>query len=137
MHSTAGYSSARTVMDDKRKHPRIPYDTAVHVKLYQVYGQADLAGKNLFCTSSDISINGIRLTVDRELPVGTALELRVAIIDPPTAFAHLAQVRWIREVADKKFHVGVEFTGASQVHMSAWHNLVKHIQAMPQADAKP
>lgn len=123
-------------MDEKRKHPRFTYETAVHVKLYQVYGQADLAGKNLFCTSSDISVSGIKLTVDRELPVGTALELRVAIIDPPTAFAHLAQVRWIREIAPKKYHVGVEFTGASQAHLAAWHNLVRHIQQLPQADAR-
>ena len=123
-------------MDERRKHTRIPYDTAVHVKLYTVYGQDDLAGKNLFCTTGDISTKGVRLTIDRDLPVGTALELRVAIIDPPTAFAHLAQVRWVREVAPQKFHVGVEFAGASENHLEAWNNLVQHIQHLPAAGSQ-
>ncbi len=123
-------------MDERRKHPRIPYDTAVHVKLYTVYGQEDLSGKNLFCTTSDISVNGIQLTVDRPLLVGTSMELRVAIIDPPTAFAHLAQVRWAREVGPQQYHVGVEFTGASTERMEAWNNLVRHIQQLPANGSK-
>jgi hypothetical protein len=123
-------------MDDRRKHPRISYDTAVHVKLYTVYGQADLAGRNLFCTTNDISEMGIRLTIDRDLPVGTSIELRVAIIDPPTAFAHVAEVRWVRAISPERFQIGVEFAGATPQHLDAWTNLVKHIQQLPAAGSK-
>src|SRR5262245_59629176 len=101
-------------MVNRRLHPRIEYHERVEIKLHHVDGHPDLKDKNLLGLSADISEGGVGLRLDKSLPVGTELKLRIFIPDPPSAFMHRGVVRWtLKDEEGKNFFIGIEFAGAS------------------------
>ena len=116
-------------MSERRKHPRYPYNETVHVKLCSVEGMDDLEGQGLVCKTSDISEGGVCFRVDREIPIETAIELRIELASPPTTFIHQGAVRWVREIdAVNGFQVGVEFTSTAPAVLQIWRTLVDQIR---------
>ena len=117
-------------MQDRRKHPRYPYNDTVFVKLCSVSGMDDLEGQGLLCKSSDVSEGGISFRVDREIPLETDIELRIELKSPPTTFIHQGRVRWVREVDPiNGFQVGVEFTSTAPQVLEIWRTLVEQMKA--------
>ncbi len=115
-------------MLNRRQHPRIEYRERVEIKLYHVAGAPDLQNRVLEGGTSDISEGGVGLRLDRDLPSGTEVKLRIFVADPPSAFMHRGFVRWTRkEPADAHYLVGVEFDGGSPDHMADWRALVRHL----------
>ncbi len=57
--------------DDKRKHSRIPVTAKV--------SRTTDKGKKDFYFTKDLSAGGVYLVTDRELPVGTVLNLEISI----------------------------------------------------------
>lgn len=110
---------------ERRRHERVAYETDVRVKLYTVSGYVDLADKVLYCRTADLSESGIRLSSDIEIPVGSELEMSVVSEDPPKAFTHRGEVRWVLDDVDPgKFSIGIEFIQASDGHRDAWREFV-------------
>lgn len=70
----------------------------------------ELEGRTFFCPTADVSISGVRLSLHRDIPAGSQIELRIAFKEPLRAFRHRGRVVWSQEVGQKHPHaVGIEF----------------------------
>lgn len=117
-------------MEERRKHPRYAYQESIFVKLCSVSGMDDLEGQGLLCKSSDISEGGISFRIDREIPIETAIEMRIELKSPPTRFIHQGRVRWVREIDPVNgFQIGVEFTSTAPQVLDIWRQLVEQIKS--------
>lgn len=115
-------------MRNRRQHPRVEYQHRVEIKLYHVAGQPDLTNRTLSGQTADISAGGVGLRLDRDIPVGTEVRLRLFIEDPPSAFLHRGIVRWtLKDEKGENFFIGIEFTGGSPEHMEEWRRVVRQI----------
>jgi len=108
----------------------------VVVKVLAVDGIPPQKVTPFYCHSSDLSIEGIRLVLDRELPPGAQVELIVVLLDPPASFRHMGVVRWHKASAEgqNKF-AGIEFTASSPAVMAVWKRVLTErypmISSMP------
>lgn len=119
---------------ERRKHLRVRHRSEVHVKLYTVSGYVDLADKTLRCHTEDLSIGGIRLSSDVEIPVGCYIEMSVHIENPPKVFTHRGEVRWVAaDIEPDKYSIGIEFQAASDGEHAAWRELVDKLQSSDSA----
>jgi hypothetical protein len=117
-------------MQDRRKHPRYPYNDSIYVKLCSVSGMDDMEGQNLLCKTSDISEGGISFRVDQDIAIDTAIEMRIELKSPPTTFIHQGRVRWVREIDPVNgFQIGVEFTSTAPQVLEIWRKLVEQIRS--------
>ncbi len=122
-------------MQDRRKHPRYPYNESIFVKLCTVVGMEDLEGQGLVCKTSDISEGGISFKIDQEIPIETVIEMRIEMKSPPTTFIHQGKVRWVREVDPiHGFQIGVEFTSTAPQVLEIWRKLVEQLRAEAAAE---
>jgi c-di-GMP-binding flagellar brake protein YcgR len=125
------YSDA---MRNRRQHDRVPFHQQVEVKLYRVAGLPEMEGRTFQAQLSDVSDGGVGLRLERGIPLGTPVSLRVSLADPPSAFIHRGEVRWSApEPGAEQHHVGIQFLGGSETHMEEWRRAIRQIGRGPAA----
>lgn len=93
---------------DSRTNPRrafIRHTAGVPLEVRAVPGSAGVK-----LESTNVSEGGISFVSDRDFPVGTVIEIRIAEVDPP--FEARARVAWTAPEGDR-FCIGVSFLDAS------------------------
>jgi len=118
-------------MEERRRHPRIPSDNKVAVKVISSPEAPDLENRTFFCTTADISRSGLRFCSDVPVPVDTSLELRVSFAQPLRAFVHVGQAVWVREertATPPRYGVGVTFTNTATTTHIEWKALLAEMQ---------
>ncbi len=69
--------------------------------------------KLIYTLSMDISASGARMQVNNFLPLGTLLEIKIMLKNPPQTITTLGKIKWIKSLfADELFEVGFEFVHA-------------------------
>lgn len=105
-------ASASAGQDPRRRHPRFEID-ASSVTLYRGGLLASLGwGRNNFARGAlDLSEGGAHLLLDRRVPPGTRVRVRIDMERYQDTLEVSAVVRWCHENARKKgeFHAGVMF----------------------------
>ncbi|HBA84423.1 MAG TPA: hypothetical protein DCZ95_10050 [Verrucomicrobia bacterium] len=110
---------------ERRIHPRIYENNSVAVTIVSAPEAPSLVKKVFFCTTQDLSAGGMRFNVSADVPVGTRLEMRVAVKSPSGAFKHVGRVVWVKEASGiQPYSVGVEFTDTPATTLAAWKDLV-------------
>jgi hypothetical protein len=123
-------------MQERRRHPRIPSDNKVAVKVLAAPETPDLQNRTFFCTTADISRSGLRFCADVPVPVDTTLELRVSFARPLRAFVHVGQAVWVREEKlndGARYAVGVTFTNTATPTHIEWKALLARMQEQANA----
>ena len=110
---------------DKRLEKRVVLSTPVEVKVQSCPDHPDLEGVRFPGTTSDVSMNGIRLHIDRLLPVNTFMEMEVTLAQH--LFLLSGTVVWSKLVDKTNAHVGVLFTTADESRMWSWKNQLSRI----------
>ena len=110
---------------DQRLEKRFALSTPVEVKVQSCPGHQDLEGTRFPGTTSDVSMNGIRLHLDRVLPVNTFMEMEVTLAEH--VFLLSGTVVWSKLVDKTNAHVGVLFTTADESRMWSWKNQLSRI----------
>ncbi len=64
-------------MSERRLYPRLKKQTSVTVKVQSAPDARELEGKSFPCYSVNVSLNGLLLSVDNDVPVGSYLELYI------------------------------------------------------------
>ncbi len=89
--------------DNRRQFPRFEFDKPVQ---YQSKEGADSHG----ALASDISIGGIKMTINDFVPLGSVLELGIHIAELDRQVVVKGKVVWIREnTYSERFDIGLEF----------------------------
>jgi len=118
--------------DDRRNLPRFSYDTRVEIKIYPSGERGQGSGKECNCRTEDLSASGIRLVSDTEIAANTPIDMIVFVHDPPSAYTHAGEVRWVvRDGASAEYAMGIEFTGGSKTHRESWGNLIQLLAVVP------
>jgi hypothetical protein len=113
-------------MQDRRKYPRIREEDSVVVVVLSAPAAHDIENKTFFCSTEDISFDGLRFRIHKGVPAGAILQLLVAVMDPPRAYKHVGQVVWCREVPENSHYaIGVKFTGTPVDILGAWQDMVR------------
>ena len=106
--------------DERRNELRISHRAAVFV---EVAGASPGAGEQaslVLCQVEDISANGLRVRIDRKLPVGSALGLVVKFPGASSALRLVAEVRWVQCGAGDACVVGFALYESLQTDIRAW-----------------
>ncbi len=90
------------IMMNNRQHPRFPFRESVG---YQM-GESPLTGS----LSGDISEGGLRLSIQKFIPLNTIVRLQIHVSDPARVLRAQGRVVWVREVPQSdRYDVGIEF----------------------------
>ncbi|MGE5625821.1 MAG: PilZ domain-containing protein [Bacillota bacterium] len=105
--------------EERRKHPRkAVQDRAV------IHRKAEPAQATLYCTTVDISAEGLRLKLRQALIAGETVELVVHVPGHAASFRLKGETRWCSPArGDKSFLLGVQLTGMDDSDYDDWRNL--------------
>ena len=120
-------------MDLERKHLRLPLNSRVFIELDAPIntprGESTLA----VCTTLDVSAQGMRVALDRELEEHAYLQIGV---EPPQVeeasepFFLIAQVRWCRlgDSPEQPFVAGLSLMHAKGSDIDLWTALISNLE---------
>lgn len=111
--------------NEKRCEKRFPLTAPVGVKIQSCPSHHDLEGARIPGTTSDLSMNGIRLQLDRVLPVNTFLEMEVSL--SRQIFLLCGRVIWIKSVGQNAVQAGVMFTSEDETRLSSWKRALSRV----------
>jgi hypothetical protein len=101
-------------MYERRKAKRRNEENEIIITL-SPGGMNHLTGEIIFNLSKDISESGTRIQINRFLPVGTQLNIKVTSKNPPQMIIAVGKVKWIKSIfADELFEAGLEFVNTSR-----------------------
>ena len=125
---------------DRRAHPRLRERDSVAVKILASDVTPELVGRTFFCSTDDLSIEGLRFCVHTEVPLDAVLELRVAMQEPAAVFTHIGTVVYVKRVENENpFAIGVHITETKEGQLGDWvttltRKLAEVRKAAPPAD---
>lgn len=77
----------------------------------------------LLCRLVDFSANGVRISLDRPLPVGVILRMSVRLPEQHTPLTVVGEVRWVSREEDR-YLVGFSLYEADQTDILQWKSLL-------------
>ena len=117
-------------MSERRLYPRLKKQTSVTVKVQSAPDARELEGKSFPCYSVNVSLNGLLLSVDNDVPVGSYLELYIQ----SEKCWHAGTVVRTSEVQkdnleqQKAYFVGIEFDSETSSRSDAWRLAISKLQ---------
>jgi hypothetical protein len=113
-------------MRERRIGKRVHEEAQAAVTVLAAENAAELENKTFFCPTENLSVTGLRLSVQVPVPVGSILELRIAFAKPLRSFQHSGRVVWIRRDDEGRLAhaLGIEFTHVSAEVEDAWRDMI-------------
>ena len=114
-------------MAEQRKRDRIAtVEQAVVVELRYAAPRAPEESRTIFCSTADLSVDGLRLRIEKPIPTDTAVRVTVIFSAPPKYFEHIGRVRWLRESEEGgSYDIGVEFMAKNAAEIYAWREFLQ------------
>lgn len=110
---------------ENRLHPRLEEENRVAVTVVHAQNAPELENQTFFCPTEDISASGLKLSVPTQIPSGSSVELRVALLKPLRSFLLLGDVRWSRKTPGRfPFAVGIRFKNFEGPSRALWQDAV-------------
>jgi hypothetical protein len=114
------------MMKDRRQHGRQRRDERVVLQFVSSAHDSLPAGTVVRCSTKDVSPQGIRIQLDRQLPERFLLELRIDISNRRGNFFLAGEVRWCREVAKaERSLIGVELKERQTDDFKRWQAILE------------
>ena len=120
-------------MVEKRSHPRITEDADVAVKIKSAPEVRDIEGKTFSCCTTDMSMRGVQLKSNVDIPIGTLLELDIMFKHTSKYYIHMGNVVWKTEISDDEsggkpyYNVGIRFNELSNPQSKDWIKAVTNL----------
>jgi hypothetical protein len=122
-------------MTEKRSHPRITEDADVFVKIKSAPEVRDIEGKTFSCCTTDMSMRGVQLKSNVDIPIGTLLELDIVFKQTAKNYIHIGNVVWKTESSDDEsgdegelyYNVGIRFNEVSNPQSKDWIKAVTNL----------
>lgn len=120
---------------EQRRQPRIDERADAKIRIQSAPGSPDLEGRVINCSALDLSVTGIRLTLDAPVPEWSLLELEITLKKFPTNYWFTGTTVWTlakhgeRSGAEKHYQIGVRFDIANNPMAESWRKALKGLQA--------
>lgn len=121
---------------ERRRDSRRSHASEVQLRIFTLGGYVSVSNERASCRTGDVSMRGMLLHTRMEVPVGTALELRVQLLPGDPEIVRRGEVRWVETHADGTFGLGVQFTSTSLEERAAWHAGLMRLRERDTADAE-
>ena len=115
---------------DRRQHPRQARDERVVVQIVSSTRDTLPPGTVVRCSTKDVSAEGLRIQLDRQVPEGFLLELWVEISNHSSKFFLSGEVKWCRSLDDegKRYLVGVALSEGETEDLAQWRTLLGSVE---------
>jgi hypothetical protein len=110
-------------MSERRGQRRIAEVANVEIVIDAAPGVPGLDGTVFPCRTADVSLRGVRLQVDRFLPVNAYVKLSVKFPRNPERFRHTGRVVWCRKAGEAdgdRYYAGIEFRPGAAGEFDEW-----------------
>lgn len=109
--------------------PRIQRSGSVFFTIYYMDGCPEVCRREWRAEIRDLSESGAGLILDRPVPVGASLIMRVLITDPDFIAGIDGEVRWCKPLPDSKhWRAGISFLHRSPEQAETWLNVMSDIR---------
>lgn len=118
-------------MNEHRSEPRTEEQADVSIWVRTAPDAVDLEGKVFPSQSEDISMSGMKLSIDTPVPVGAILDLEVMLSNSPIKYEMIANVVWADTAGhvdkDSTNEVGVILNIQSNSQLASWNAAVSDL----------
>ncbi len=118
----------RRVVRDRRRHLRTESRDRLFAQLVASPDHPELVGMTLAGIADNISVGGLQFTTDRDLPIGTLVDLWVDVHNRPGKFFVTGEVRWTRELDDGAWYAGVQLHQGTATDIEEWQRYHHRLQ---------
>ncbi len=114
---------------DSRKSLRIHLHSRVFVELTSADVVAGIPAEIIACKILDVSKEGLRVALEREVPVGAILHIGAELPGTEETFHLAAEVKWCRQAngPEPGWTAGFQLLNASDSDISDWQQLLEHV----------
>jgi len=108
--------------DFSRSHQRLSFEGNIFVELMSPDVVGNQPREIACCQTRDVSQNGLRLGINRELDIGTILQIGVELSGQKNTLYLTGEVKWCERDNSGKtlWQVGFELMNASDSDIDAW-----------------
>jgi len=94
---------------EKRREKRKDEENKVTISVVSKNKTQDVTG-NIYALTKDISMSGVKIQTDADLPINTLLKIEMALAKSHRLVSVIGKVKWIKQLyGNEVFEVGVEF----------------------------
>lgn len=112
-------------MEDKRQFQRLNEENRVAVTVVSAQNAPEIENQTYFCPTEDLSVDGLKLNVPTQIPSGSKIELRVAMMKPLRSFMHHGEVRWSKQMSGRfPYSIGIKFTSIEGSTWALWQDAI-------------
>ncbi len=111
--------------EERRRHPRMFCGDRLSVQLLAASDEPTPQGKTMASDARDVSAGGLCLRVDRQLPVGSSLDLWIRVAGRSGTFLLRGKVKWVNENADGDYLMGIEFLEKPSGDTGEWLSMIE------------
>jgi hypothetical protein len=111
-------------MDEHRQYPRRALEATVFIEVMATEGSSEVVR----CRSADMSAGGLQVEVDREILLGSILQIGAALPGSGDPLFLAAETRWCRPNGNGAYLVGFALLNASDSHIDSWVALSEQMQ---------
>ena len=110
------------MVDEQRQHRRLPVQSRVFIELVAPGLGSPQSGQVADCKTLDVSKGGLRVSLDRELPVGAILQVGVELPKYSETLYLAGEVRWCRrdQEAEQRWTAGFALLNADESDIDRW-----------------
>lgn len=110
----------RRVVRDRRRHLRTESRDRLFAQLVASPDHPELVGITLAGIADNVSVGGLQFSTDRDLPIGTLVDLWVDVHSRPGKFFLTGEVRWTRDNNDGAWYIGVKLHQGTATDVEEW-----------------
>lgn len=87
------------------------------------HGCTDIA----ICNTIDISTNGLQITTNRKLPIGSILQLCVQLSQENKRLFLVGEVKWLRKIGEEDYTIGFSLFESEDSDIQGWKELLAQL----------
>ena len=110
---------------DKRQESRLNTEETVFIELTSAEPGVEIPPDIVISNSVDLSANGLRVSVDRDLVIGSILRACVQFRDSPQRFLLVTEVKWCRaHERAGEFIAGLALFESEGTDIQVWKEMI-------------
>lgn len=99
--------------------------TATIIRVQFATDGAPEIGRAVSCRTADISLGGIRISADWQMPCDTPVKVTVMFKSPAAHFHHIGTVRWVQRSSEPdRFLTGIQFIEKEPEALERWRSFL-------------